>query len=83
MRDFIKVMKPCEAKDKLSWLLNDLQNLDNKYLKEVAKRLIQVIKDVHVLDSYRYKLIYLGKSISKETLEDSKKNVRIFKQKLY
>ena len=40
MRDFLKVMKPCEIKDKLSWFLNDLQNLDNKYLKEMAKRLI-------------------------------------------
>jgi hypothetical protein len=49
----------------------------------MAKRLIQIIKDINVLDTYRYNMIYLGKSISKETLEDSKKNVRIFKERLY
>ena len=46
-------------------------------------RLIQTIKDLHIIDTYRYRLQFLENPITLGDFNDIKKTIKFFKEKLY
>ena len=74
MIDFIKmILGP--ARQKFDFILVQLQELEENSMKVICKNFVQYTKDVHVLNTYRYNLDFLGSQITVETIEGAKSNI--------
>lgn len=68
LKDFMFHMKPMEHKDKFAWMMILLTQINDDDVNAVSKRMIQFLKDLQVLDTYRYNTQWLGKFYNQETI---------------
>lgn len=76
LQDFIKLMKPPEHKKKHEWLLTEVLNINTDDIRIVCRNTIQLIKDLQVMDMYRYYTEWLGKPQTLETIEEAFSNIQ-------
>ena len=53
-----------------------LENLDEKFIKKICKNMVQYIKDLQVLDTYRYQCEFYDKDLTMEIIDGAKKNLK-------
>ena len=63
--------------------LLDLEDKGEKYIKIVCRNLAQFIKDIQVLDTYRFNVMMRFAAITKETIDDVRKNVWVRKNEFF
>ena len=75
MRDFIKINMRGQQRLKYDWLVDELNEVEDAHMKQVCKNLVQYIKDLHVLDTYRYNYISQGSRKTAEVIDGAKSNI--------
>ena len=56
--------------------MRELSLVDKMHMRRVCKNLVQYIKDVHVLNTYKYNFECLGSNIPEDILDGAKANIR-------
>ena len=75
---FIKFIKSIvgENRVKFNWLLKEVTDLEDEYLKKVAKNYVQYVKDIHVLKTYHYNVEQLSSKITPDIIEGARGNIQ-------
>ena len=66
-------MRPAEHKKKHDWMLSQLLQIDDDDVRLVCRNAVQYIKDLQVMDMYRYHTEYLSLPSTFEIIDGAKR----------
>ena len=76
LSDFIMSMKPIDHKKKHDWLLAEILQINTDDIRIVCRNTFQLIKDLQVMDMYRYYTEWIYKPQTFEIIEEAFQNIQ-------